>query len=56
MGSHIVSFFPDGVLRVFTLDTDELISIARSRLTKGLTQDECATFGLDPCPAFENES
>ncbi len=32
--NHIVSFLPDGVHRVFTLDTDELISIARSRLTR----------------------
>jgi WD40 repeat protein len=49
-GKHIVARSIDGVLLRFTIDTDELISIARSRLTRDLTADECATFGIDPCP------
>jgi WD40 repeat protein len=53
-GTHIVSRSVDGVLRLFTIDTDELIDIARSRLTRTLTIDECATFGIDPCPTLED--
>jgi WD40 repeat protein len=52
-GTHIVSRSVDGLLRVFTIDTDELIGIAQSRLTRTLTPEECATFGIDACPALE---
>jgi WD40 repeat protein len=33
-----------GILLTYTLDVDELIDIARSRLTRNLTDEECATF------------
>jgi WD40 repeat protein len=35
---------------VITLDSDELLAIAQSRLIRSFTQDECATYGIDPCP------
>ena len=37
---------------VITLDPDELLSIARSRLTRSFTVEECATFEVDPCPTL----
>jgi len=40
------------VLR-FTLDTDLLLSIAGDSLTRGFRSEECATYGIDPCPTFE---
>lgn len=34
-----------------TRDVDELIQIARDRLTRTFKPEECATYGIDPCPA-----
>ena len=31
----------DRVMRGFLLDVDELITLTQSRLTRGLTEDEC---------------
>ncbi len=40
-----------GILLTYTLDTDELIAIARSRITRSLTEPECMTFlHLEECP------
>jgi hypothetical protein len=52
-GTHIVSRSVDGLLRMFTIDTRELIGIAQSRLTRALTSEECATFGIDPCTTLD---
>ena len=42
-----------GVIRRFTLDPDELTELARSLLTRGFTDDECARyFPGEECPAF----
>jgi WD40 repeat protein len=38
---------------VITLDPDELLDIARSRLIRSFTAAECAQFGIDPCPTLE---
>jgi len=43
-GKRLVSTAPDGVARVWTLNLDELIDIARSELTRGLTDDECRQY------------
>ena len=41
----------DGTNRVFLLDIDELMALARSRLTRGFTEEECQRFlHLDSCP------
>jgi WD40 repeat protein len=41
-----------GDVLTLTLDVDELLRIARSRLTRGFTPDECRTYlHLDRCPA-----
>jgi serine/threonine protein kinase/WD40 repeat protein/DNA-binding SARP family transcriptional activator len=41
-----------GDVLTMTLDTDELLRIARSRLTRGFTQEECRTYlHVDTCPS-----
>lgn len=38
---------------VMTLDPEVLLASARERLTRMLTATECATYGIDPCPSFD---
>lgn len=38
-------------VRLFTLDTDELVDLAERRATRALNATECRTFGLGPCLA-----
>jgi WD40 repeat protein len=40
-GRRLVSAAPDGVVRVWTLDLDELIRIAEQEVTRELSDDEC---------------
>jgi serine/threonine protein kinase/DNA-binding SARP family transcriptional activator/WD40 repeat protein len=41
-----------GDVQVLTLDVDELLRIARRRLTRGFTQEECRTYlHVDTCPS-----
>jgi WD40 repeat protein len=47
-GRHLLTS-ADGVVRVWLLDTDELVALARSRLTRGLTDAEWDRYGIDPC-------
>ena len=42
-----------GELRRVTIDTEELLDIARSRVTRGLTETECSTYRIDPCPTLD---
>jgi len=39
-----------GPILMYTLDSDRLLEIARSRVTRGFTQTECQTYHIDPCP------
>jgi WD40 repeat protein len=59
---YSVAFSPDGtklstaginpVVRTYPLDTENLIALARSRLTRGLTEQECQQFlHIETCPA-----
>ena len=52
-GSKLVtSSYDDGVVRVWTLDLDELIGLARDKLTRDLTTPECREYlHVDPCPS-----
>jgi WD40 repeat protein len=52
-GRHLVTGGPDGTLRILTLDTTELLDIARNRITRSFTDDECTTYRIDPCPDLE---
>ena len=46
----VVPDFGDEAI-VITLDAEELLSIARSRLTRTFTAAECDTYSIDPCPS-----
>jgi WD40 repeat protein/class 3 adenylate cyclase len=48
-GKRLVSASPDGVVRVWALELDELIGVARSELTRGLSEQECRQYRIDPC-------
>ena len=51
-GRRLLSFDESGVARVWTLDQDELVSIAGSRLTRSLTDAECRRYlDADTCAA-----
>lgn len=41
-GSFLLYADGAGILRKYFLDTDQLVELAESRLTRGLTADECA--------------
>jgi WD40 repeat protein len=50
-GRHMIALGGDDTLRVYTLDTDELIQIAKDRVTRSFTEDECrAHLHLESCP------
>jgi WD40 repeat protein len=43
--------YTNGLVRILTLDLDELIAIGESRLTRGLTASECVTYRIEDCSA-----
>jgi WD40 repeat protein len=43
----------NGPVEVLTLDIDELVAIARSRISRGFRESECSFYELDPCPTLE---
>jgi WD40 repeat protein/class 3 adenylate cyclase len=43
-GTRLVSASPDGVVRVWALDLDDLIRIAKTQVTRGLSDDECRQY------------
>jgi WD40 repeat protein/serine/threonine protein kinase/class 3 adenylate cyclase len=50
-GTELATVSSDGTLRVYTLSTAELVRIARSRLTRGLTNAECQQYlHTSACP------
>jgi WD40 repeat protein len=50
-GARLAYTAADGTVRVLALDIDDLIELARSRLTRLWTQDECETYlHRDTCP------
>ena len=40
-GQHVATAGGDGTVRVYTLDMDELTGLARSRVARTLTSEEC---------------
>ena len=50
-GTRLVTVWDDGITRIWTLDPDELVDIARQRVTRGLTTAECQQYlHADTCP------
>jgi WD40 repeat protein len=52
-GDHVVFSPISGHLYGITLDYDELLGIARSRLNRGFDALECVQYRIDPCPSLE---
>jgi len=51
-GRRLATASLDGAVRVYVLPIDELIALARDRLTRGFTLEECRSFlHLETCPA-----
>ena len=50
-GTRIATSATDGTVRIYVLPIDELIDLARSRLTRSWTEDECRQYlHLPACP------
>ena len=47
---RLASGAADGTARVWALDLDDLIQIARRELTRELTEAECRQYVHGPCP------
>jgi WD40 repeat protein len=43
-GSKLASSSPEGVVRIWALDLDDLVAIAKRKLTRGLTPSECRQY------------
>ncbi len=53
-GTRLAYTAADGTVRVLALDIDDLIQLARSRLTRFWTPDECRTYlHVERCPSAE---
>ncbi|MEA2009453.1 MAG: protein kinase [Actinomycetota bacterium] len=51
--AHLLVTAAFGPVEVLTLDTEELIREARTRLNRTFTSAECATYNIDPCPTLD---
>jgi WD40 repeat protein len=49
-GTRLASSGDDGTVRLYVLPLDELMNLARSRVTRSLTAQECERYDVDPCP------
>jgi WD40 repeat protein len=50
-GSRLATAGADGTVRLFTLRLDDLVTLAQSRLTRTLTDEECRKFlHRETCP------
>jgi WD40 repeat protein len=47
--AHLVVGTSGGLWTTLTLDLDELVELARSRVTRGLTLEECALYRIEGC-------
>jgi WD40 repeat protein/transcriptional regulator with XRE-family HTH domain len=51
-GTHLATAGNDGTARIYLLDIEELIALAKSRLTRSLTTEECKKYlHVEECPA-----
>jgi WD40 repeat protein/DNA-binding SARP family transcriptional activator/class 3 adenylate cyclase len=49
-GTKLASTSPCGGLRIWALDIEDLLEIARREVPRTLTEGECRQFHFDPCP------
>ena len=51
-GTHLFTTGMDGVIREYTLNIEELVELAKARLTRSLTTEECQQYlHVEACPA-----
>jgi len=43
----------EGTIRIYTMSPEELVDIARSRLLRGFSAEECARFQVEPCRSLD---
>jgi len=56
-GRHAATAGGDGTLRLYTLEMDELAALARARVTRSLTTEECRQYlHVEQCPGNLSES
>lgn len=53
---HLLITSSTGPAEILTLDPNELVNIARSRISRGFSAEECEFYQLDPCPTHANLS
>jgi WD40 repeat protein/DNA-binding XRE family transcriptional regulator len=54
-GAHLAVASGDGMVRVYVLPMEDLLALARSRVTRSLTQEECRKYlHVDQCPASDS--
>jgi len=56
MDEHIAAGSSDGSVRIFTMDSNELIEQARSRLTRQMSEQECENYLNVSCADFKKTS
>jgi hypothetical protein len=50
-GRYLAAAGSDGTISVYIMSIEELMEVARSRLSREFTQEECRTYlSLDNCP------
>jgi hypothetical protein len=52
-GDRLVFADVTGVIYELTLDPTKLVEIARERVERGFTEQECDDFRIDRCPTLE---
>ena len=50
---HLLAVTQERSMLVVTIEVAELLDIARTRVTRSFTDDECATYHIDTCPNLE---
>jgi WD40 repeat protein len=51
---HLMVTPGEGQVLIMTLDTGELLDVARARVTRGFNPAECDKYQIDPCPDLES--
>lgn len=49
-GDHLATTGGDGTLRIYSMQMEELIALAESRVSRALTQAECQKYLHEKCP------
>jgi WD40 repeat protein len=50
---HLLITGATGPVEIITLDAEELLEIARRRISRTFTSDECQQFAIEPCATLE---